>query len=165
MEPCTLQWALQRHFVRTIGITNMLLVCFIPRQAQRVQLLFSVMVSDFHSECKNKDFSLEAFPLLTLVVPSNGIQERENVSECRRKNILTYNLLFSETAVCCWSKISGESKWPPCFGTSATVYSQLLATGAMGDIPSRRNHEMALKWSLSIWSQITQWGKSLPPGA
>lgn len=39
----------------------------------------------FPFECKHKDFSLEAFSLLSLVVPSNGIQEREDVSECRRK--------------------------------------------------------------------------------
>lgn len=39
------------------------------------------------------------------------------------------------------------------FCASATVYSQSLATWAMGDIRLRRNHEMASKWSLLIWSQ------------
>lgn len=57
MELCALQRALQRHFMRTIGITNMLLVlCFIPVQAQRVQLLFSLVVSDFHLSAKTRTF-------------------------------------------------------------------------------------------------------------
>lgn len=62
--------------------------------------------------------------------------------DIQEKYSLTYNLWFSETAVCCWSKISGASEWPPWFGTSAAVYSQLLAPGAGETFPP----EEILKW-------------------
>lgn len=39
----------------------------------------------FSSECKNKDFSLENFFPTSFLVPSDGIQESEDMSEYRRK--------------------------------------------------------------------------------
>lgn len=148
MEPWVLQRALQRQFMRTIGITNMLLVlCFIPIQAQSSIIIFINGVR-FSSECKNKLFSLEIFLPTSLLVPSNGIQKSEDMSEYRRKKkIPTCNLRSRH-----YSMSLVRNKWrmkeAPDFCTLAAVYSRLLATWAMGDIHFQRNHEMALKWSL-----------------
>lgn len=66
--------------------------------------------------------------------------------------------------VCRWSEISGESNGSPCFGTSATVHSQLLATWAMGDIPSKKKSWNGFEMkSVDRESDYTV-GTSLPPG-
>lgn len=67
----------------------------------------------FSSECKNKLFSLEIFLPTSLLVPSNGIQESEDMSEYRRKKkSLHVTSGPQDTIACRWSEISGESKKP-----------------------------------------------------
>lgn len=81
---CTWQRALQRRRMGTIRMTNMLLLLrFIPVQAQRAQLLFSLMVSDFHPSAYTEPFPQRCFFPMSLTVPSNGIQESEDESEYR----------------------------------------------------------------------------------
>lgn len=148
IELCRLQRTLQRHLMRTIGITNLLLVLgFIPVQAQSVQLLFSLMVSDFHPSPKTRTFPQRFFPT-SLMVPRNGMQESEDVSEYRRKK--SPNIQPEVLRNC-----GVRNKWritvAPCFCTSVTVYSRLLAGGAMGTFTSGE----IKKW---LWKEVCQYG-------
>lgn len=83
----------------------------------------------FSSECKNKLFSLEIFLPTSFLVPSNGIQESEDMSEYRRKKKIPTCKLRSSRH---YSMSLVRNKWriqeTPVFCTLAAVYSRLLAT-------------------------------------
>lgn len=159
IELCWLQRTLQRHLMRTIGITNLLLVLgFIPIQAQSVQLLFSLMVSDFHPSAKTglflRDSSLRA----------SWCQEME----CRRvkmclntegRKVPTYNPRSSETVV---SEISGESQWPLVFAPLWLFTADCLPGERWGHSLREKSRNGFERKSVNTGVRITQRGGVAP---
>ena len=153
MEPWVLQRALQRQFMRTIGITNMLLVlCFIPIQAQSVQLLFSLMVSDFHPSAKT---SSSPWRFFSLQASWCQVMEFRRVKTCLntegKKKSLHVTSGPQDTIACCWSEISGESKKPLIFAPWQLFTVDCLPLELWETFTSRE----IMRW---LWNEACRYG-------